>query len=78
MYKERGDEHHDQTSEQEIVNREAGRQEFVEKYLLDTALAQAEALRRVEVWDDAGSLTAGNGHELWVVILLLLSQASGR
>ena len=57
--KERGDQHHDQTSEQEIVNREAVRQELWNKHLLNTALALAQSLRGVEVCEDAGSSTAG-------------------
>ena len=39
---------HDQTSEQEIVNRDAVRQELWNKHL-----------RRVEAWEQAGSSTAG-------------------
>ena len=57
--KESGEEYNDQASEQNIANREAVRPELWNKHLLTPALALAEALRRVEAWDDAGSSTTG-------------------
>ena len=58
--KERCDAHHDQTStsEQKIVNGDAVRQDLRNKHLQNQALAETETLRRVEVWDEAGSSTA--------------------
>ena len=48
-----------QTNEQKIVNVDAVWLQLWNKRLLNPALAPAEALRRVEVSDDAGSSTAG-------------------
>ena len=50
--KDRGDECHDQTGEQEIVNRDAVREELWDKHLQNPTLAFDEALRRVAVLDD--------------------------
>ena len=50
--KERGDEHYDQTSEHNIVNRDRFGRNFGKKHLQNPALALAEALRRVDLWDD--------------------------
>ena len=52
-------EHCDQAGEQKIVNLEAVLQELRNKRLQNPAVALAAALRRVEVWVDAGSSTAG-------------------
>ena len=49
--KERCDAYSDQTSELTIVNREAVRHELWNTRLLNPALALAEVLPRVEVWD---------------------------
>ena len=57
--KERGDAYCDQTSDQSIVNRDAVRQELWNERPKHPALALDEALRRVAVWDDAGSSTSG-------------------
>ena len=56
---DRCDAHHDQTGEQNIVNREAVLQELWNKHWLNPVLTLTEALRRVEMWDDAHSSTAG-------------------
>ena len=61
--KERCDAYHDQTSQPKIVNRDAVRQESWNKHLQNPALALAEALRRVEVWDGAVSSTAGGSRK---------------
>ena len=57
----------DQTREQKIVNRETVRQELWDRHLLNPALAITEALRRVDVCDDAGSSTQ-EGVE-WIYLL---------
>ena len=53
-----GDAHCDQTSEQQIVNRDAAWQESWAKHLLNPTLAFGDVLRRVAVRDDADSLKA--------------------
>ena len=57
--KERSDAYYDQTSEQKIANPDAVRLALWNTHLRNPALALAEVLRRVAVWDDAGSSTAG-------------------
>ena len=55
--KDRGDAYYGQIGDQKIVHPDVVRQELWDKHLQNPSLALAEALRKVEVWKDADSLT---------------------